>query len=117
MTTNTGVHLVFLWLKRASQCGEVVAAASDHRYMRSAALPSQRMLPLTPALPPAPVGEEAVSEGDAASPPTAKDAGTTSDEDVNYDINNDWPDLWTAKQKEDFKCKNPWLGSKNKKMG
>ncbi|CAL8342151.1 unnamed protein product [Arctogadus glacialis] len=74
-------------------------------------------LPSTPALPPAPVGEEAVSEGDAASPPTAKDAGTTSDEDVNYDINNDWPDLWTAKQKEDFKCKNPWLGSKNKKMG
>ena len=41
-------------------------------------------LPSTPALPPAPVGEEAVSEGDAASPPTAKDAGTTSDEDVNY---------------------------------
>ena len=36
-----------------------------------------------PALPPTPVGEDAVSEGGAASPPTAKDAGTTSDE-VNY---------------------------------
>ncbi|XP_041844547.1 E3 SUMO-protein ligase KIAA1586-like [Melanotaenia boesemani] len=33
------------------------------------------------------------------------------------DINNDWPDLWSAKQTEDFKSKNPWLGSKNKKLG
>ena len=33
------------------------------------------------------------------------------------DTNNDWPDLWTAKQKEDFKSKNSWLGYKNKKMG
>ncbi|CAL8313370.1 unnamed protein product [Arctogadus glacialis] len=41
-------------------------------------------LTLTPALPPTPAGEDAVSEGDAASLPTAKDAGTTSDEDVNY---------------------------------
>ncbi|CAB1353758.1 unnamed protein product [Coregonus sp. 'balchen'] len=32
-------------------------------------------------------------------------------------INNDWPDLWSAKQTEDFKSKNPWLGSKNKKLG
>ena len=42
------------------------------------------LLTSTPALRPTPVGEDAVSEGDAASPPTAKDAGTTSDEDVNY---------------------------------
>ncbi|XP_039676145.1 E3 SUMO-protein ligase KIAA1586-like [Perca fluviatilis] len=36
---------------------------------------------------------------------------------LNQDINNDWPDLWSAKQTEDFKSKNPWLGSKNKKLG
>lgn len=38
----------------------------------------------TPALPPTPVGEDAVSDGDAASSPTTKETGTTSDEDLNY---------------------------------
>ena len=39
----------------------------------------------TPALPPTPIRGAAVSEGEAASSqPTAKDAGTTSDKDVNY---------------------------------
>ncbi len=33
------------------------------------------------------------------------------------DTNNDWPDLWTAKEKEEFKSRNPWLGYKNKKLG
>ncbi len=33
------------------------------------------------------------------------------------DTNNDWPDLWKAKQKEEFKSRNPWLGYKNKKLG
>ncbi|KAJ8402917.1 hypothetical protein AAFF_G00362310 [Aldrovandia affinis] len=30
---------------------------------------------------------------------------------------NDWPDLWTVKQGEEFKSKNPWLGCKNKRLG
>ena len=43
---------------------------------------------LTPALPPTPVGEDAVNAADAASSPTAKDTGTTLDEDLNYGIPN-----------------------------
>ncbi|XP_039618182.1 E3 SUMO-protein ligase KIAA1586-like [Polypterus senegalus] len=36
---------------------------------------------------------------------------------IHTDTNNEWPQVWTAKQKEDFQSKNPWLGFKSRKLG
>lgn len=65
------------------KCPRLSTSASSSANV-SDATPVQLSLTSTPALPPTPVREDAVSEGDAASSPTAKDACTTSDEDVNY---------------------------------